>query len=233
MAAQQVRLDAIAEDVSNVDTDGYKRQRVAFRELVYTAAGVGSGKGVGIGAGASATIIGRTGGQGALGTSGNPLDVALQGPGFLRVTRADGSTAYTRGGQLQIDGRGRLATAQGDLASPVISIPTGTDPKDVSIGPDGVVAVKDKKVGKLTIEEVGAPDAMRSVGDGLFATSAASGTAKAAANTTIEQGQIEGSNVDPADSMVDMMDAQRSYSLASKAVQMQDQLLEIANGIKK
>src|SRR5690349_19417930 len=119
MAAQQARLEALAEDVSNVDTLGYKKQRVAFRELVYVAQGTGAAQGVSTGAGVAATIVGRDNSQGALGDSTNPLDVALEGPGFLRVRNAaDGSVAYSRGVMLQIDARGNLATGQGDLLDP-------------------------------------------------------------------------------------------------------------------
>src|SRR4051794_12873745 len=136
MAAQQTRLDSIAEDVANVDTLGYKSQRLTFRELVYSAAGTGAAAGVATGAGVAATVVGRSFDQGAIGQSSNPLDVALEGPGFLRVKRADGSTAYSRGGTLQIDARGRLADGQGNLADPPVSLPAGTTEKDVSIGPD-------------------------------------------------------------------------------------------------
>ena len=233
MVAQQQRMDALAEDVANVDTDGYKKQRISFRELMYTASGPCAASTLATGAGAAMSLVGRGFTQGALVQSDNPLDVALQGPGFLRVKLADGSVAYSRGGQLQLDARGRLVTDQGNLLDPNITLPAGTNPKDVSIGANGAISIKGKHYGKLTIENVGSPDAMRSVGDGLFATTAASGPATAVTGTTVQQGEIEGSNVDMADAMVDMMDAQRNYTLASRAVQMQDQMLEVANGIKK
>ena len=233
MAAQQSRMDALAEDVANVDTNGYKKQRISFRELMYVASGPGAAKTVATGAGAAVSVIGRGFTQGALAQSDNPLDVALQGPGFLRVRLADGSVAYSRGAQLQVDARGRLVTGEGNLLDPNITLPAGADPKAINIGPNGAVTIKGKHYGTLTIENVGAPDAMRSVGNGLFATTAASGPATPVTGTTVQQGEIEGSNVDMADEMVDMMDAQRNYTLASRAVQMQDQMLEVANGIKK
>jgi flagellar basal-body rod protein FlgG len=232
MAAQQTRLEALAQDVSNVDTAGYKRQRVTFRELVYVAQG-NAGAGVSTGAGAAVSIAGRTFGQGAIGETANPLDVALQGPGFLRVRQGDGTVAYSRGAQLRVDARGRMTTGDGTLVDPPVRVPAGTPEKDISIGTDGTVKVDGRSYGRLSIETVGTPDGMRSLGNGLFAVTAESGPARAATGTTVLQGRIEGSNVDMADVMVDMMDAQRNFTLASRAVQMQDQLLEVANGIKR
>src|SRR4051812_44284056 len=112
MAAQQQRMDALANDVANANTNGYKRTRVAFRDLLYAPDATGT---VRSGAGAAASIVGRAFAQGAPQDTGNPLDLAITGDGFLRVRRADGSTALTRDGALRLDTRGRLATQQGDL----------------------------------------------------------------------------------------------------------------------
>jgi flagellar basal-body rod protein FlgG len=232
MTAQQTRLEALASDVSNVNTAGYKRQRVTFRELVYVAQG-NAAQGVATGAGAAVSIAGRTFGQGAIGETDNPLDIALEGPGFLRIQRQDGTIAYSRGANLQVDSTGSLVTADGDQLDPPVRVPAGTNRADVKIGADGTVKVDARRHGKLTIESVDAPDQMRSVGSGLFALTAASGAARPSNDTAIHQGRIEGSNVDMADVMVDMMDAQRNFTLASRAVQMQDQILEVANGIKR
>lgn len=233
MAAQQARMDSLAEDVSNVSTTGYKHQRIAFRELVYVAAGMAAAPGVATGAGSAVTSAGRSLVQGPLQETGNPLDLALEGPGFVQVRGADGTVGLTRAAQLQVDARGELVTATGDRLEPPVRVPAGTQPGDVSIAADGTVAVAGRRYGRIPVVSVAAPEQLLSAGGGLLTTTAASGPARAATGTTVRQGVLEASNVDIADAMVDMMDAQRAYTLASRAVQMQDQLLEVANGIKR
>src|SRR3712207_345542 len=110
MAAQQQRLDAVANDLANANTTGYKKLRVAFRDLVYTPTGPGASPGVQEGAGSAATLIGRGSAQGALQRTDRPLDVAVQGPGYLRVTNGNGQPVLTRDGALQIDANNRLTT---------------------------------------------------------------------------------------------------------------------------
>src|SRR3954471_10668703 len=120
MAAQQQRIDSVANDLANVDTNGYKRTRVAFRDLLYVRDASGN---VRSGAGTAATTLGRGFSEGLARETGNPLDVAIQGEGFLRVQRADGTQALTRDGGLRIDTRGRLTTQQGDLVQPPVTVP--------------------------------------------------------------------------------------------------------------
>jgi flagellar basal-body rod protein FlgG len=229
MAAQQQRMDTVANDLANVNTNGYKRARVAFRDLLYVPDA--SGK-VQSGAGAAATTIGRGFTQGAMRETGNPLDVAIQDGGFLRVARADGTQALTRDGSLRLDPRGRLTTQQGDLVQPAVTVPAGTRESDVQIGPDGTVSANNRQVGRIQLVTVRSPEALQSIGDSLFRPTTASGAAAPLATGRMVQGSVEASNVDVGDAMTDMMDAQRSFQLASKAVQMQDQLLQIANGVK-
>lgn len=235
MAAQQQRLDGVSNDLANTSTTGYKHVRVGFRDLLYNAQGGTAGPTVLAGAGAAAGFIGRSQEQGALLSTGRPLDVAIQGPGFLQVRRADGSLALTRDGSLRLDALGRLTTTAGDLVQPPIAVPRGAAGDDVSIGADGTVRVGDgRPLGRIALVTVRAPDGLQALGGNLFATTADSGAATAAGNdTTLRQGLLEGSNVDVGDAMVDMIDAQRSFQLASKAVQMQDQMLEVANQVKR
>ena len=141
MAAQQERLSALSNDLANVNTTGYKRVRVAFRDLVYTPSGPGTSPGVQEGSGSAARSVGRGAAQGALKRTDRNLDVALQGPGFLRVTLADGRQALTRDGALQVDGAGRLTTAFGGFVEPRITLPRGTGAADVAIAPDGTVSL--------------------------------------------------------------------------------------------
>src|SRR4051794_27813958 len=131
MAAQQQHLDSVANDLANANTTGYKHGRVGFRDLVYEQAGRPSARGVRTGHGSAAVDAGRSFTQGALQRTDRPLDVSIQGEGFLRVKLADGTQALTRDGNLQIDGRGRLTSNTGALVQPTITIPQGTDEAEI------------------------------------------------------------------------------------------------------
>lgn len=235
MAAQQTRLDAVSADLANVDTTGYKSARVAFRDLVYDSAqGFGGAKGVDIGAGAAATSIGRSSAQGALQSTGRSLDVAVNGPGFLQVKLKDGTKALTRDGNLQVTADGRLALQSGQLVEPAIKMPQGANTDAVVIRADGTVSLDGKALGQLKIVDVPAPAALEGGPDNTFVATTGSGAIRAAAkSTTLTQGSLESSNVDEAQAMTDMIEAQRAFQLASKAITTQDQILEIANQVKK
>ena len=229
MTAQQQRMDTLANDVANVNTTGYKHTRVAFRDLLYTQDRAGV---VSSGAGAAATPVGRGFAQGALRETGSKLDVAIEGDGFLQVRRADGTTALTRDGSLRLDPNGRLTTQRGDLLQPAITVPAGTNEADISIATDGTVSAANRQLGRIQLVTVRAPQALQSEGDSLFVATAASGPAQAMPAGRMVQGALESSNVDLADAMTQMMESQRSFQMASKAVQMQDQILQIANQVK-
>jgi flagellar basal-body rod protein FlgG len=229
MAAQQQRMDTLANDVANVNTTGYKHTRVAFRDLLYTQDRSGV---VSSGAGAAATPVGRGFAQGALRETASKLDVAIEGDGFLQVRGSDGTTALTRDGSLRLDPNGRLTTQRGELLQPAITVPAGTGEADVRIAQDGTVSAGDRQLGRIQLVTVRAPQALQSAGDNLFVPNAASGPAQALPTGRVVQGALESSNVDMADAMTQMMESQRSFQMASKAVQMQDQILQIANGIK-
>jgi len=233
MAAQQQRLDALSNDVANVNTTGYKRVRVAFRDLLYTPERLAT-QGITEGAGSAATIVGRGHAQGSLQRTEEPLDVAIHGPGFLRMRRADGTEILTRDGNLRVDAQGRLGSERGDLVQPEIRLPEGASPADLKIAPDGRVTLAGRELGRLQIVTVASPDGLRALGDNGFEATAASGAVRAApATTTLEQGALEGSNVDMGDAMAEMMEAQRAYEMASRAIQAQDRAAEIANAIKR
>jgi flagellar basal-body rod protein FlgG len=237
MAAQQQRLDSVANDLSNANTTGYKHNRVGFRDLVYQEAGRAAAQGVRTGHGAAAVDAGKAFSQGALQRTDRPLDLAIQGDGFLRIKLGDGTQALTRDGNLQVDGRGRLTTNTGALllgGRGPISVPKGTPEEDLSIGTDGTVTAGGRRLGKLALVSVRAPQALTPVGDNAFVTSAASGNAFAAPRATVlESGALEASNVDMATAMVSMIESQRAFELASKAIHTADQMWEIANGVKR
>jgi flagellar basal-body rod protein FlgG len=226
MAAQQTRLDAIANDLANVDTTGYKSERVGFRDLVY-----GPEQNMPVGAGAAAVDAGRTSAQGALVASDNPLALAISGPGYFQVRRADGTVCLTRDGDLHIDANGSLVAAGGEQLVPPVQLPKGTQPADVSVASDGTITAKGRNVGAIQLVDVPAASGLLSAGANLFVPSAASG-APARAQGVVVQGQLEQSNVDAARAMTGMLDAQQSYSLASRVIQMQDQMLQMANELR-
>jgi flagellar basal-body rod protein FlgG len=233
MAAQQSRLDAVANDLANASTTGYKSVRMAYRDLEYTAGPVGTTTAVRVGSGAAASMIGRDDRQGALQETGEALDVAIEGPGYMQV-KVDGKTWLTRDGHLQIDAQGRLATGDGALIDPPITFPKGTTSDQISIAADGTVTAAGKKLGQIRLVNVANPAGLDGGADNRFQATSASGALSAAPRTTaLQSGVLEASNVDVGDAMADMMDAQRSFELASKAIQVADQALEIANGVKR
>ena len=232
LMAQQRRLDALSHDVANVSTTGYKRLRVGFRDLVDQNAGQGSAGGVTPGSGAAADVVGRGMAQGALRRTDRPLDVAIEGQGFFQVRRG-GQVLLTRDGNFQVDNDGRLRTAQGDYLHPPVRIPRGTSGEELAIAPDGTVRAGNRRIGRIEVVTVRSTDGLAAAGDSTFRTTAASGGLVAAPDARLAQGSLEASNVDMGDAMVDMMDAQRSFGMASKAIQMQDQMAEIANGVKR
>jgi flagellar basal-body rod protein FlgG len=234
MAAQQQKLDALGNDLANANTTGYKHGRVGFRDLVYQQAGRASANGVRVGHGAAAVDAGRSFEQGALNRTDRKLDVAIQGAGFLRVRLADGTQALTRDGNLQIDGRGRLATEDGALVQPPITIPKGVQEDDLAIASDGTVSAGTRRLGQIQLVSVRSPQQLTPVGDNNYVANPTSGNPVAApATSVLTQGALEASNVDMSDAMVSMIESQRAYELASKAISTADQMWEIANGVKR
>ncbi len=235
MAAQQTRLDAVSANLANVDTHGYKSARVAFRDLVYDDfQGYGAQKGVEIGAGSAATSIGRSSEQGALQNTGRSLDVGLNGPGYIQVRLKDGKPALTRDGNLQVTPDGRLATHTGQLLEPAITIPKDAKEDAITIKSDGTVQYDNKTLGQIKLVDVPAPAGLKGGPDNTFVATTGSGAIRAANQATIlTQGTLEASNVDTAQAMTDMIEAQRAFQLASKAITTQDQVLEIANQVKR
>jgi flagellar basal-body rod protein FlgG len=234
MAAQQQRIDGVSNDLANVNTTGYKHVRVGFRDLLYNPQGREAGATVTAGAGAAATFVGRSQAQGALQTTEQPLDLAIAGPGFFQVRTEDGNLALTRDGSFRVDSTGRLCSSDGALVQPPIQLPQGTPIDRVAIGKDGTVRAGGQTVGRIQLVNVTAPDGLRALGDNRFEVTAESGPAVATGNgTQVLQGRLEGSNVSMSDAMVDMINAQRAYQLASRAIHMQDQMMEVANQVKR
>jgi flagellar basal-body rod protein FlgG len=228
MSAQQQQLAAISNDLANSSTTGYKSERVGFRDLLYSQVNQ-AGTATTVGAGAAAEVLGRNQSQGTIQGTDNPLDLAIEGPGYFTVKRSDGSTALTRGGAFELNGRGQLMTSEGDLLDPPIALPAGVSPSDVTIAPDGTVTAAGRALGKIALVSVPSPDHLLADGGSLFSTTAASGAAAALPGSTIHQGALEASNVNTGTEMVQLVNTQRSYQLESSAIQTENQMMSIAN----
>jgi flagellar basal-body rod protein FlgG len=221
LIAQERRLDAVANDIANANTVGYQASRSAFTELLGGTGGV------------RISSAGTVSAEGIQVASDNPLSIALEGPGFIQVRTEGGATALTRDGNLRLDSGRNLVASSGARVHPPVTVPADVTPDQISIAPDGTVTAADRKLGTLTLVEVPAPDGLAGSPDGLLATTAASGAAAPGKATTVAHGVLEQSNVDLAAALAEMMEAQRAFQLASRALHTQDQMLEIANGIRR
>jgi len=231
MSAQQEQLDAISNDLANVNTTGYKAERVSFNDLLYNNVKL-AGTESSAGAGANSEILGRSESQGALRETGDPLDLAIEGSGYFQVTLPSGQTALTRDGSLAVDASGTLVTAAGDRMSPAIKLPAGLSPSDLRIAADGTVTAGARTLGKIALVTVTAPDRLTSLGGDLLATSADSGEAHPARGARIHQGALEQSNVDMGTEMSNMVTTQRAFQMDSSAIQTESQMMTIANELK-
>ena len=234
MEAQQNQFNAIANDMANIDTPGYQATEVGFQDLLYSSAGSASGSpNIATGTGSQSAIVGRSFAQGAIQNTGRSLDVAIQGPGYLQVRRNDGTIGLTRNGALQVNDQGEITNQDGNPLVPPLKLPKGTDAANIKIETNGQVISGSRTIGKLALVNVPAPNQLQPDGDSMFSVTAGSGATRPATGSSIQQGALEGSNVDVAKDMTTMINAQRSYQMASQAIQYQDQMLQIADQIKK
>ncbi len=234
MEAQQNQFNAIANDMANIDTPGYQATEVGFQDLLYSSAGsAGGSPNIATGTGSQSAIVGRSFAQGAIQNTGRSLDVAIQGPGYLQVRRNDGTIGLTRNGALQVNDQGEITNQDGNPLAPPLTLPKGTDAANIKIETNGQVISGSRTIGKLALVNVPAPNQLQPDGDSMFSVTAGSGATRPATGSSIQQGALEGSNVDVAKDMTTMINAQRSYQMASQAIQYQDQMLQIADQIKK
>lgn len=231
MEAAQEQLSAVSNNMANMDTPGYQAEILGFHDLLYSTDNAAPSTAI-VGAGSSAQTLGFSQAQGSLQPTGNPLDVALSGPGYLQVRQPDGTTGLTRNGTLQINAQGQITTSLGMELVPPLTLPKGTQPREVAIAPDGTVTVANQKVGQLKIVQVTAPDRLLPQGNSVYGVTAASGPVQAARGVTLQQGFLEQSNVDVNTEITDMMTAQQAYDMGSRAVQMEGQLGQIAATLK-
>jgi flagellar basal-body rod protein FlgG len=248
MVAQETQLDTIANNLANANTNGYKRQRAEFEDLMYQAlktparnpdGGMGP-TGVQVGLGSRVMATSRSFSQGSLEQTGNQLDIAIEGPGFLPVANRDGSVGYTRDGALKLDAQGRLVTSGGLSVEPPILIPS--DATGITISAGGEVAAQQPgqteptPVGQLQLATFPNPTGLEALGHNLFRASASSGdaitgTPSTEGRGTIMQGAVEGSNVEVVTEMIGMIRAQRAYEVNSKVITAADEMLRNATNV--
>jgi flagellar basal-body rod protein FlgG len=232
MQAQQTQLDALANDIANADTPGYQSELVGFHDLLYASGAYNGLDKVATGTGAAAGVIGFSQAPGTIEQTGQPLDVAISGDGYLEVQQGDGTMGLTRNGTLQLNGQGQLTTDLGMPVQPPITVPPGTKPSDISIAADGTVRVGKRTLGQLDIVTVPAPDQLLPQGNGVFSATTASGAIRPATGAVLQQGALEQSNVDINQAMTSMMTAEQSYDMASKAIEFESQMGQIATTLK-
>lgn len=251
MQGQQTNIDVIANNLANVNTVGFKRSSADFEDLIYQTqkeAGVNTTSntveptGIQIGLGTQLAAVSKNFMQGSLQQTGNPLDLAIQGSGFFQITMPDGSIAYTRAGDFQLDNNGRIVTTDGYPLSPEITIPQDTT--SVSVGNDGTISVLEAgqttptQLGQLQLAFFANPAGLKSIGQNLYIQTVSSGTPTLGTPGinglgTINQGYLEMSNVSVVQEMVNMIAAQRAYETNAKVIQTSDQMLQTANNLKQ
>jgi flagellar basal-body rod protein FlgG len=237
----------IANNLANVNTSGFKRSQVNFQDLLYVtmeepgteiSSGISSPTGVEVGSGVRAASTVKIFTAGELQNTGNPLDIAISGDGFLQVTMPNGDLRYTRDGSLQINANNELVTSTGYTLIPPISIPADSK---VSIEKDGGVNVTDSSgsqsvVGTIQLARFPNASGLSSEGDNLYAETGASGTFTTGTPGengfgTIQSGFLEKSNVQMVTELVNLITAQRAYEINSRAIRAGDDMLQTANNI--
>lgn len=251
MAAQQLNVDTIANNLANVNTTGFKKSSIEFQDLLYETIQSGSPNGaegnhkpseLTVGLGNKPISTYRSYSQGSIQDTGNPLDMAINGKGFFQVLMPDGDVAYTRDGAFRVNATGQLVNSSGLQVFPDISLPEGVH--SISISQDGIISVitDDEaapiEVGQLETANFMNPSGLSPLGGNLFAMTESSGDAAYGMPGeegfgTIMQGYLEKSNVDIVKEMVDLIVAQRSYEINSKAVKTADELLSMTNNLKR
>ena len=244
MDAQQTSMDIISNNLANVSTSGFKRSRAVFEDLLYQTIrqpGAASSQqtqlptGLQVGTGVRPVATARVFTQGTLQQTGNSLDVAINGQGFLQVQMPDGTTGYTRDGSLRMDHQGQVVTSSGFPVLPAITIPPAA--QSVTIGQDGTVSITlagqaaPTQAGTLQLVNFVNPAGLQAIGQNLYTETAASGTPSPGTPGTnglglLNQGYVETSNVNVVEELVSMIQTQRAYEINSKAIQTSDQMLQ-------
>lgn len=250
MKAQQTNMDVIANNLANTNTVGFKKARAEFEDLMYqtvkepgavTGLNSVSPTGVQVGLGVKTSAINKDFEQGSVQVTKNPFDLEIEGNGFFPLQMANGQIGYTRDGTFKKGPDGRLQDKNGNALQPEITIPP--DASGVEISPDGQVSVisplnpTPQSVGQIQLVNFVNPAGLKSLGKNLFVPTAASGIPQQGLPGqnglgTLAQGQLEASNVNIVDEMVNMITAQRAYETNSKVIQASDQMLQQMNNLR-
>ena len=250
MMAQELNVEVIANNIANMRTTGYKRQRAEFQDMLYqhvTRIGTQTSTqgnilpvGVDVGSGVKTVGTPRIITQGSLTQTGGPLDVAVQGDGYFKIQLPDGTFAYTRDGSFQMDAQGRIVTAQGNLVMPGITIPQNSSA--LTINSQGQVSVITQGntnptiLGQITLTSFLNEAGLLPVGDNLFQETPASGPPQDGLPATnglgsLQQGNLEQANVEAVTEIADLIAAQRAYEMNSKVISATDQMLQSVIGL--
>jgi flagellar basal-body rod protein FlgG len=244
LSAQNTRLTTISNNLANAATVGYKRDDAQFEDLLYqirtqpgALANQDSQIPSGLQLGTGVKVVGTTKQftQGALEVTSKPLDIAINGRGFFQILQADGSTAYTRNGQFQLNSDGQIVTPGGLQLSPAVTVPEGA--RSLTISDDGILEVQlqgqtqPQQIGQIQLADFINPTGLQAVGSNLFLETAASGTPQqgqpgTTGYGTVEQNTLETSNVDVVEEMVNMITTQRTYEMNSKVIKTSDEMLQ-------
>ncbi|MDH4380978.1 MAG: flagellar basal-body rod protein FlgG [Gammaproteobacteria bacterium] len=242
--AQQTRLSVVSNNLANVSTTAFKKGRPAFEDLLYQTVnqpGANSSQstelpsGLMLGLGVRTVATGKIFTQGTLQQTDNNLDMAIQGRGFFSVLMPDGSTSFTRDGTLSLNSQGQMVTSSGYTLDPSITIPAGT--QSVTIGSDGTVsalaagAAAPTQIGSVLISDFINPQGLQPIGENLYKETVSSGSPTQGTPGlnglgTLVQGSIEGSNVNPVEELVNLIETQRSYEMNSKAIKTVDEMMQ-------
>ena len=251
MNSMQSKIDVTSNNIANVNTMGFKQSRAEFQDLMYDTLNYTAGQtsettlnptGIDVGLGVRVSGVQKNFLQGDLQTTANPLDVAIEGNGFFRITLPDGETGYTRNGAFKLDNEGAIVNGNGYRLDPEIVIPDNVT--DVTIAKDGTVTATDPatddtvNLGQITIVDFINPAGLTATGESLYRESEASG-APIEGNPGdaqfggLRQGMVELSNVKLVNEMVDLITAQRAYEANSKAINTADSMLDTVNRLKR
>ncbi|MBU6318763.1 MAG: flagellar basal-body rod protein FlgG [Alphaproteobacteria bacterium] len=251
MQAQQLNVEVIANNIANMNTTGFKRQRAEFQDLLYqnvermgvtsSEAGTIVPTGVQVGAGVKAGSVYRITEQGGVSQSGNAYDVAIQGEGYFIVQLPDGRDSYTRAGNFSRNADGQVVTEDGFIVAPGISVPS--DAIDISINREGIVQAimadgsAPQDIGALELARFVNPAGLEAFGDNLFLETAASGTANrgqagSVGFGTLMQRFLESSNVNAVTEISALITAQRAYEMNSKVITATDEMLRSASNLR-
>jgi len=251
MYAQKLNVDNISNNLANVSTTGFKKAKLEFQDVLYEVmrmAGATTTLGfevpveLQIGYGAKAVASQRIFSQGNLVNTGNPLDLAIDGDGFFMVEMPDGTIGFTRDGSFKLSRDGDMVTSEGYLLTAGISIPA--EAETISIGVDGTVSIVNAgeteatEIGQLTIAKFLNPAGLSAMGRNLYKQTTASGdyiegVAGLDGLGLVRSGYLEMSNVETVEEMVNLIIAQRSYEINSKAIQTAEDMMQIANNLKR